>query len=228
MNELILYDVIGQDMFGAGITAKDIKAQIDGFGEVDEITVRINSPGGDVFEGLAIYNLLAEHPATITVKVDGYAASIASVIAMAGDTVTMAANALFMIHNPYTFAFGDSADLREKADVLETVKASLITTYQTKATADDNELSNLMDSETWFNAEQSIEHGFATAKTGTDAKLSNLAGFKWLNHAPVIPDAPEPDTKPPVDYRLVALARSLEIDSARVDITRARLALKAG
>lgn len=197
MNEILIYDIIGQDFFGAGVIAKDVKEQLDSFGDAEQITVRVNSPGGDVFEGNTIYNLLAEHPAEITVKIDGYAASIASIIAMAGDKVEIAENAMFMIHNPYTFSVGDAAELRAQADVLDQVKASLISTYKTRVNSDD--LSDLMDAETWFSAAEAVEFGFADAISGKKAAMHNVAGCRWINKAPQVEEAPK-GTKPEPAY----------------------------
>lgn len=226
MNEILIYDIVGQDFFGAGVVAKDVKAQLDEMGEVEEITVRINSPGGDVFEGLAIYNLLNQQPAKVTVKVDGWAASIASIIAMAGDSIEMAGNAMLMIHNPYTFSIGDADELRAQADVLDKVKDSLIATYQARTEIDYDELSTLMDAETWFSADEAIERGLANGKTEGRASLANIAGFRWINRAPEIKEQPEPEPVLPTVSGLTLLERSLEMARHRADIARARLALK--
>lgn len=226
MNEILIYDIVGQDYFGAGVIAKDVKQQLDSFGAVDEITVRINSPGGDVFEGLAIYNLLAEHPAKITVKVDGYAASIASIIAMAGDEILMADNAMLMIHNPYTFAIGDAKEMRQQADVLDKVKDSLIKTYQAKADIDDETLSELMDAETWMDAGESITRGFATGKAGSKGKLSNVSSFRWINKAPAVPSEPEITRPAPEVFEFDGMERSNKLAALRHEIALARLALR--
>jgi len=219
MDEILIYDIIGQDFFGAGVIAKDIKAQLDGYKDSEEILVRINSPGGDVFEGVTIFNLLKEHSAKITVKVEGYAASIASIVAMAGDHVEIAANAMFMIHNPYVFALGDSKELRKTADVLDKIKDSLIGTYQTKASIDDKKLSNLMDDETWFSADEAKELGFADSIAGESEKITDLSAYRWINKAPSVS---EPKPQVSVD----GLTRSLSIATARAEIAEARASLK--
>lgn len=222
MNEILIYDVVGQDYFGGGITAWDVKSQLDAFGDVDEVTVRINSPGGDVFDGLAIFNLLSESKAKIRIKVDGYAASIASIIAMAGDEIEIAQNAMVMIHNPWTFAAGDANEMRQQADVLDKVKGSLIGTYQTRVGIESDELSVLMDSETWYSAEEAVKFGFADIITGK-GKLQNITGCRWINKAPKLEEL----TPAPSAERLDLLARSIDQAHIRADIAQLRMKLTA-
>src|SRR5258707_608582 len=116
--EIWLYDQVGEGWFG-GMSAKTFVAEVQKLGKVDLINLHINSPGGSVFDGVAIYNNLKSHPARIEVDVDGVAASIASVIAMAGDEIRMAANAMMMIHNAMGMTFGDAEDMRKTADLLD-------------------------------------------------------------------------------------------------------------
>jgi ATP-dependent Clp protease, protease subunit len=185
MPEILIYSDIGESWFSEGVTAKSVKSQLDSMKDATEITVRINSPGGDVFDGFAIYNLLAQHPAEITVKVDGMAASAASVIAMAGDKIEMAANAMMMIHNPWTMAMGDAESLGKTITLLDQIKGSILTTYATKASLSEDELSELMDAETWFDAQGAIDAGLATAIIGKSdkAKAKNTAK-PWIRNAP--------------------------------------------
>lgn len=191
MPEILIYSDIGPEEWG-GLSAKAVKAQLDKMQDAEEITVRINSPGGDVFDGFAIYNLLAQHPAKIHVKVDGYAASAASVIAMAGDTREVAANALVMIHNPWTLAVGDSAGMRKTADLLDQIKDSIITTYKAHSSLDEEEIAALMDAETWFDAQGAMDAGFATAITGkSEGKTKNTAKA-WIRNAPQEQEPPAP------------------------------------
>jgi ATP-dependent protease ClpP protease subunit len=200
MPEILIYSDIGPEEWG-GVSAKAVKAQLDTMKDAAEITVRINSPGGDVFDGFAIYNLLAQHPAKINVKVDGWAASAASVIAMAGDTVEIAANALMMIHNPWTMAIGDASSMRKTADLLEQIKGSIVTTYKAKTTLSDDDISALMDAETWFDAQGAMDAGLATAITGKTEKVKNSAK-SWIRNAPQEPAEPvEPA------FRVAARAR---------------------
>ncbi len=215
-NEILIMDIIGKDMFGAGITAPNIKDQLDSF-DGSDITVRVNSPGGDVFEGLTIFNLLDQYAGNVTVMIDGYAASIASVIALAGDERKISENAMFMLHNPFTFAVGDASDMRKQADLLDKVKDSLITTYHSKTGMDGGELSDIMDAETWWDAEQSKANGFATSIIEPKSKLSNIAACRWINKAPEVEELVKPDQN-----HIDGLARSIEQDTARREISAMR------
>jgi ATP-dependent Clp endopeptidase proteolytic subunit ClpP len=154
--EIILYDEIG--LFG--ITAKDFITSLRSVGD-RKILLRINSPGGSVFDGSAIYSRLRDHAGGVEVRIDGIAASIASVIAMAGDKIIMPENAMMMIHNPSGVVMGDSDDMRQLADLLDKIKGTLITAYARKTGKDTKELSKMLDEETWFTAQEAIEHGFA-------------------------------------------------------------------
>jgi ATP-dependent Clp protease, protease subunit len=170
---LEIYDVIGPSWAGM-IDAKSVSEAIRDAGDVSKIDVHINSPGGDVWEGLAIHNLLKDHEAKVNVKVDGVAASSASVIAMAGDTITIPKNALLMIHNPWSFAMGYESDLRKQADVLAKHKTAIIETYLTKTKKSADEVSKLMDEETWFTGAEAVDAGFAD-KTSAEISVSKAA-----------------------------------------------------
>ena len=125
------------------------------------VTVWINSPGGDCIAASQIYSMLMDYEGEITVKIDGIAASAASVIAMAGTTVLMAPTALIMIHNPMTGAFGNHADMEKAIEMLDEVKESIINAYEIKTGLSRSKLSHLMDAETWMNANKAVELGFA-------------------------------------------------------------------
>jgi len=135
---------------------------------VRNIRVHINSPGGDVFGAVNIANALREQQAskgrTVETIVDGLAASAASIVMMAGSKVTVADNALVMVHNPWTIALGAAGDMRKAADMLDQVRATIIATYQWHSKKSNDELAALMDAETWMDADQAIEHGLATDK----------------------------------------------------------------
>lgn len=167
--EIHVYDEIGF----WGITARDFVRDLKQI-TAGTIHLRVNSPGGDVFDGVAMYNALKEHPARVVTHIDGLAASIASVIALAGDEVQIADNAFFMIHHPWTIAIGNAAELRKGADTLDKIAESIITTYLHRADASREVVETWMDEETWFNAEEAVEHGFADAIAGeaTKAKAS--------------------------------------------------------
>ena len=153
--DIFIYDQIGDGMFGGGISATNVIDQIKALGD-RKLNVRINSPGGSVFEGVAIYNALARHPGEVTTYVDGIAASIASVIAMAGRKILIAENAMMMIHDPSTLVWGGSAELRKQADVLDQIKETLITTYATRTGMEREKISALMSAETWFTAQEAV------------------------------------------------------------------------
>lgn len=155
--EIAIFDEIG----AFGISAKDFSDQLTALGKVDTITLSINSPGGSVFDGFAIYNMLQRHRALITVRVDGIAASMASVIAMAGDVVEMPENAMMMIHDPMGGVLGNSRDMRQIADALDKMKAGMVAAYANKSGLDRQEIEDLMAAETWFTAEEAKDMGFA-------------------------------------------------------------------
>lgn len=147
--------------------------------DVTEIRIFINSYGGSVFEGTAIYNQLRRHPAHKTVYVDGFACSIASVIAMAGDTVIMPRNTMMMIHNMWMVAAGNARDLRKAADDLDTINAAGRAAYLEKAgdRLDEQALADMMDAETWLTAEQCIAYGLADQYAEEDADLTEAAAL---------------------------------------------------
>ena len=158
--ELILYGSIGSDEYWDDISDKAFKQDIENLGDVENITLHINSPGGSVFSAVAIANTLKNHKAKITANIDGLAASAATIITSACDTVRMPKNALFMVHNPITFAYGNNQDMQKTLEMLNKVKNSIIETYLNKAKTDKETLSKLMDNETWMDAETAKEYGF--------------------------------------------------------------------
>ena len=158
--EILVYDVIGEDWFG-GLSAKQFVQDLAALGDVEQITVRINSIGGEVFEGVAIYNALKDHPATVTVQIDGIAASVASVIAMAGSKVVISPLAMIMIHNPAVMAFGEAPDLRRAADLLDKITESVAIPAYARTKLSPDELKAAMAAETWYSAEEAVAAGFA-------------------------------------------------------------------
>lgn len=156
-----MFDVIGQDFWtGEGVTAKRVASALRGMG-AGPVTVNINSPGGDMFEGLAIYNLLREHKGEVTVKVLGLAASAASVIAMAGDTVQVARAGFLMIHNAWVLAVGNRHDLREVADTMEPFDRAMADIYAARTGDEPKAMAKLMDAETWIGGSDAVDRGFA-------------------------------------------------------------------
>lgn len=168
--EVLIFDVIGADFFGEGVTAKTIKSDLDALGDVDDITVRVNSPGGNVWDGLSIFNLLKEHKAQIHVQVEGLAASAASLIAMAGDLITMGEGSMMMIHNPMTLAFGDGNEMRKIADVLDKIKGQFVDVYARRSGEDAAAIGEMMDAETWLSGAEAVDKGFADETTADKTK----------------------------------------------------------
>ena len=156
-----MYDSIGASWEGEGVTAKRIGAALRAIG-TRPVVVNLNSPGGDFFEGVAIYNLLTQHPEKVTVNVLGLAASAASVIAMAGDEINMGEGAFLMIHNAWAMAGGNRHDMREVADMLEPFDAAMADLYAARTGMDKKDVSALMDAETWMGKTAAIDSGFAT------------------------------------------------------------------
>ena len=155
--EIVIYDEIG----AFGIPAKAFLDELKALGPVAELTLRINSPGGSVFDGVAIYNALKRHQAKVTVWIDGIAASIASMVAMAGDEVVMPENAMLVLHDPSGLVMGTAADMRATADALDKMAAAMVAAYRDKSGADDAEIEALMAAETWLSAEEAVELGLA-------------------------------------------------------------------
>lgn len=163
---------IAQDSwFDDDITPKKFKAELNS--SDGDISVWLNSPGGDVFAASQIYTMLKEYQGKITVKIDGLAASAASVVAMAGDEIVMSPVAMMMIHNPATIIFGETADFQSGIKMLNEVKESIINAYEQRTGLPRSKISNMMDCETWFSAQKAVELGFADkilyAAENTDA-----------------------------------------------------------
>lgn len=157
---------IDGEIGGWGIYASELRSQLKALGDVQSLTVYLNSPGGSVIEGLNIYNLLKRLDAEISIVITGLAASMGSVIAMAGNSIAMAEGTLMMIHNPWGGAVGEADDLRKVADILDKMKNSLIGTYHAKTDIAREELAELMSAETWMDATEAQELGFIDAIEG--------------------------------------------------------------
>lgn len=159
--EIYLYGIIGADWFGEGVTAKQFATDLKALGDVKTIDLRINSEGGSVFDGKAMYSLLNEHKAKIIVHVDGLAASAASFVAMAGDEIEIAEGGFVMIHNAYMFAIGDAREMRRAADMLDTVNNTIIDVYVARTKGDRKAIAKMMDDETWLTGAEAVKNGFA-------------------------------------------------------------------
>jgi len=186
--EILLYDMIGQDwLTGDGITAKSFAEDLRAAGKVSTIHLRVNSPGGNVFDGLAIFNSLLTHGAKITAQVDGLAASIASVILMAASEISMGENTFLMLHNPSTMIGGDAPRMRKMADTLDKVKSSMITAYQRHTTKSVEEIGAILDAESWLTAQEAVDNGFAENVTTTEEDEADIAANFDLSHFRKVP-----------------------------------------
>ncbi|AUC05499.1 ATP-dependent Clp protease proteolytic subunit [Prolinoborus fasciculus] len=176
-NTIGIYDPIGYDYWDdSGVTAKRISAALRSLDGAD-VVVNINSPGGDVFEGLAIYNLLREYKGHVTVRVLGVAASAASFIAMAADEIQIARAGFFMIHNAWTGLWGNRNDLRETADFLEQIDDTIADIYHVRSGLGMDELKADMDKERWINGRDAIDSGFADAFLPSDVVVEDTKNF---------------------------------------------------
>jgi len=200
--EISIYDEIGF----CGVTAKQFIGDLKAI-DATAIKLAINSPGGAVFDALAIYNALRQHPANVEVTIMGVAASAASIIAMAGDTVVMPENAFMMIHNPLNMAYGNADDLREMADVLDKIGASLVGIYAKRTGLPEDEIKALLDAETWLNAEEAVLKGFADElqpelKVAASFDMERLPDNVRASIAPAAEPEPAPEPEPEDDHPL--------------------------
>ncbi|KZB89933.1 phage tail protein [Bacillus sp. VT 712] len=165
---LTIYGVIGDSWWSESTSASDVDKAITQAGSND-LVVHLNSPGGDAFDGIAIYNRLmnhkTKHNVKVTIHVDGWACSAASVIAMAADELIMGTGAMLMIHEASNIVWGTKSSMRKEADLLEKLEDGIIDAYMSKATIEREEIRNMVDAETWFSAKEAMEIGFATATT---------------------------------------------------------------
>lgn len=172
-NVITMFDVIGEDFWtGGGITAKRVASQLRAIGD-RPVEIQINSAGGDMFEGIAIYNVLREHPQEITVKVMGMAASAASIIAMAGDRIEIGAASFLMIHNCWVMAIGNRHDMAETAEWLEPFDRAMADLYAARTAQKAEDVVRWMDAETFMSGSQAIERGFAHALLPADTIVTD-------------------------------------------------------
>lgn len=195
-----IYGMVGHRAMGGAVNAADFAK---GLSEVKAKTInlRLNTEGGSVFEGVAIYNALKNHGARIVAHVDGLAASIGSFIAMAADEIRIAKNAYMMLHNPMTGGGGmaDARDLRRTADTLDKLRKTIVGAYAARTKQPEAEIERMMDEETWLNAEEAKAKGFADAISGEAAivAVANLSAFNHVPDALKAPATPEPEPKAP-------------------------------
>lgn len=161
VTEMTIYGVIGDDGWGDSVSAKDVDVALAK--TKGDIVINLNSPGGDAFDGIAIYNRLKKHEGKITINLDGYACSAASVIAMAADVLNMGDGGMIMIHEASTIVWGNKRDMRKQADILEKLEDGIINIYMKKANVSREEIRKMVDEETWFSKQDAIDIGFATS-----------------------------------------------------------------
>lgn len=171
--DISLHDEIGL----WGVSAADFINELKASSAAKSINLSIHSPGGNMLDGLAIYNALKAHPAKVYSHVTGIAASAASTVLMAGDVVTMPEDAYIMIHNPMGMAFGGSEEMRDYADIMDKLKAGAVNIYAKKSGKDLQEISEMMDSETWLNSSESLEHGFIDTITDSIGVANKASTF---------------------------------------------------
>jgi|TARA_R100000479_G_scaffold148041_1_gene83593 ATP-dependent Clp endopeptidase proteolytic subunit ClpP len=174
--EISIYDEIGD----YGTSAKQFIDDLKSVGGKD-IVIRMNSVGGSVFDGLAIYNVLRSHTGYVNVKIEGLSASIASIIALAGDNIEMAENGFFMIHNPFGKSMGGAEDMRKTADLLDKIKQELVNIYSSKTQLSEETISNMMDEETWLTSQEAKEMGFIDTITEPIKVAASFDFSKFTN-----------------------------------------------
>jgi ATP-dependent Clp protease protease subunit len=177
--EITIYGDIGESWWGESISANDIKNALKDV-TTDTITIRLNSPGGDAFDGIAIYNQLKNHSAKVIAHVDGLAASAASIIAMAADELIMNTGSMLMIHEASTFAWGTKSDIQKTLNALEGIDKSIADIYMTRFNGDLEELNTLVESESWFTANEAVEVGLADKVNSTAAEDDEVTNLKSM------------------------------------------------
>jgi ATP-dependent protease ClpP protease subunit len=211
---LDMFDVIGADYYGGGITEQTVSDALKS-SNASSVTLNINSPGGDAFSGVAIRNVLVQSGKTISVNVVGLAASAASVIAMAGDSICMHAGSVMMIHPAQSFEMGSADDMRKMADTLDTVTGSIADVYVAKTGLKKSKVLDMMNAETWMASQEAVDQGFATCVNAEKSAVTNSYDLKAFRNAPAelkIVNATEekpvdePKTEAPVEAALEAAA----------------------
>ncbi len=183
--ELSIHDEIG----AYGVSAKDFINELGQLPGDTALTLRLNSPGGSVFDAVAIYNALKRHAGTVTVRIDGIAASAASYIAMAGDEVVMPENAFLMIHDPSGLVMGTAADMRAMAEALDKIAGALVKGYAAKSGKPEDEIAALMVAETWFTAAEAVEAGFADSLSEPVKIAASFDVTRFRNAPPEVVEA---------------------------------------
>lgn len=224
---LDIMDIIGADFFGDGVTASSVMAAMAEAKDAKSITVNINSPGGDAFEGVAIYNLLKASGKPVAVNVVGLAASAASIIAMAGKTRVMNLGTQMMIHEALAMGAGHADDLRQLADTLDTVSNSIADIYAAETGLTKDKVLSLMKAETWMNAEDAKNDGFVTAVSKDQAKVKNSFDLSIFKNAPAELQSSEQVEEAEIDIEQPAVEISnnlweIELKLKQIQVERAR------
>lgn len=170
----IFGDIVSEKWFDEETSATSFRDALKELGDVSTINLSINSGGGSVFDGIAIYNMLKSHKATVNVYIEGLAASIASVIAMAGDTITMRSGSMMMVHMPWTLSQGNAEEMRKTADTLEKTGDSIVDIYSERTGISSDDIRNIMNEETWLSAEEAVEQGWATKLDKKEAVMNSV------------------------------------------------------
>lgn len=185
--EITIYADIGGSFFSEGVTAESFSAELKSLpNTIKNIDLRLNSPGGDVFDGITIYNRLKQHSATVTVYVDGIAASIASIIALAGDEVVMSEGAMMMIHKPMSGVYGNADEMEAMIQRLDDVEEQLVGIYKRKTNLDRTEIKTMMAEETWLGAETALELGFVDKTMESLDIAASSSKAPWIKNAPKV------------------------------------------
>lgn len=179
VGDLYIYEDIGSGYFG-GIGPNDVRDALSEIGSVDVLNIYINSPGGSVFDGMAIYNQIARFNARKIVHIDGIAASIASVIAMCGDEIVIAPNAMMMIHDPFGIAAGTAQEMRDMADAMDKVGETIRDTYVARTKQSASDVENWMHAETWMKADEAKARGFVDRIGSEESQPVDSTAFTLL------------------------------------------------
>lgn len=190
-NTLYIYDIIGAGFFEEGVTAKSVRDELAKMNKAERLTVRVNSPGGNVFDGVAIRAQLEQWPAGVDVIVDGIAASAASYIATAGDNVSMAEGSMLMVHDPWTLAVGNAAEMQRAADTLEKIADSMVGAYAKKSGKSHEQVRETMRAETWLSADDAIAYGLANEKSSDKAAAFVIPAAFGFKHPPKPAEQPK-------------------------------------
>jgi len=221
--EISIFGDIGASWWGDSVTAADFKKDFDAIKDKASINILINSPGGDVFDGIAIYNIIATEREKVSVEVMALAASAASIIALAGSTLKIDTGGFFMIHNPWTLAAGGASDLRESADLLDKIGAELVNIYEAHSELSAEEIQGYMDETKWFNADEAVDAGFADEQVEHEAVAASVSVDPRYayEHVPEQFQGSAEDRKPPATIREVeavlrdsGLSRKQSVDIA--------------